>query len=130
MSPPKTPELIGQIKRICFFSPLRVVLTGKQIAACGGIPTKQILMKKLLSTFLIRLMLCSAFTGCSEGSKLNPDDPVTLTMWHVYSEQIDSPMNRLSAKFNKTVRAEKGIIINVTMMFNTFQIGQKLLNAG
>ena len=75
-------------------------------------------------------MLCSAFTGCPEGSKLNPDDPVTLTMWHVYSEQIDSPMNRLSAKFNKTIRAEKGIIINVTMMFNTFQIGQKLLNSG
>ena len=87
-------------------------------------------MKKLLSFLLIGLMLYSAFTGCSGRSKLNPDDPVTLTMRYVYGEQIDSPMNRLSAEFNKTVRAEKGIIINVAMMFNTFQIGQKLLNAG
>ena len=75
-------------------------------------------MKKLLSFFLIGLMLCFAFTGCSDKPKLDPDNPVTLTMWHVYGEQADSPMNRLIEEFNKTVGAEKGIIINVTLMSN------------
>ena len=86
-------------------------------------------MKKLLSFFLIGLMLCFAFTGCSDKPKLDPDNPVTLTMWHVYGEQADSPMNRLIEEFNKTVGAEKGIIINVTLMSNASQIGQKLLDA-
>ena len=72
-------------------------------------------MKKLLSFFLIGLMLCFALTGCSDKTKLDPDNPVTLTMWHVYGEQADSPMNRLIEEFNRTVGAEKGIIINVTM---------------
>lgn len=86
-------------------------------------------MKKLLSFFLIGLMLCFALTGCSDKPKLDPDNPVTLTMWHVYGEQADSPMNRLIDEFNKTVGAEKGIIINVTLMSNASQIGQKLLDA-
>ena len=86
-------------------------------------------MKKLLSFFLIGLMLCFALTGCSDKPKLDPDNPVTLTMWHVYGEQADSPMNRLIEEFNKTVGAEKGIIINVTLMSNASQIGQKLLDA-
>lgn len=86
-------------------------------------------MKKLLSFFLIGLMLCFALTGCSDKPKLDPDNPVTLTMWHVYGEQADSPMNRLIEEFNRTVGAEKGIIINVTMMSNASQIGQKLLDA-
>ena len=79
-------------------------------------------MKKLLSFFLIGLMLCFAFTGCSDKPKLDPDNPVTLTMWHVYGEQADSPMNRLIEEFNHTVGAEKGIIINVTLILSLIHI--------
>ena len=62
-------------------------------------------------------------------TKLDPDNPVTLTMWHVYGEQADSPMNRLIEEFNETIGLEKGIIIDVTMMLNASQIEQKLLDA-
>ncbi len=86
-------------------------------------------MKKMLSLFLAWLMLWTGLAGCCEQGQLSPNAPVTLTMWHVYGEQADSPMNRLIEEFNKTVGAEKGIIINVTMMSNASQIGQKLLDA-
>ena len=67
-------------------------------------------------------------SGCSK-SNLNPKDPITLTMWHVYGEQADSPMNQLIDEFNSTVGKEKGIIIDVTLISSTAQIGEKLLNA-
>ena len=86
-------------------------------------------MKKAISLILAGLLLLLSLTGCSQKTKLDPDDPVTLTMWHVYGEQADSPMNRLIAEFNETVGLEKGIIIDVTMMSNASQIGQKLLDA-
>lgn len=38
-------------------------------------------------------------------------------------------MNRYVEDFNRTVGKEKGIIINVTLMSNASQIGQKLVNA-
>ena len=86
-------------------------------------------MKKMLYFFLAGLMLCLGLAGCADKPNLDPDNPVTLTMWHVYGEQADSPMNRLIEEFNKTTGAEKGIIINVTMMSNASRIGPKLLGA-
>lgn len=86
-------------------------------------------MKKALSLILAGLLLLLSLTGCSQKTKLDPDNPVTLTMWHVYGEQADSPMNRLIQEFNETVGLEKGIIIDVTMMSNAAQIGKKLLDA-
>ena len=78
----------------------------------------------LTATFAMMMLL----SGCSK-SKLNQKDPITLTMWHVYGEQADSPMNQLIDEFNSTVGKDNGIIIDVTLMSSTSQIGEKLLNA-
>lgn len=90
-------------------------------------------MKKLFSillAFTITLGGVIGFGGCSnEKTLLDPESPVTLTMWHVYGEQADSPMNRQIEQFNNTVGKEKGIIINVTLMSSATYIGQKLLDA-
>ena len=65
-----------------------------------------------------------ALAGCG-GSKtlLSPKDPTMLSIWHVYGEQADSPMNRLLTEFNDTVGREKGILLNVTNMTNSAAIG-------
>lgn len=76
----------------------------------------------------LSLMLITV-SGCSSNTLLDADEPVTLTMWHVYGEQADSPMNRLIEEFNRTEGREKGIVINVTLMSSTAQIGEKLLSA-
>ena len=85
-------------------------------------------MKKIFSLLLIFIISLGCFSGCKK-SELDKNKPVTLTMWHVYGEQADSPMNRLVEEFNQTVGLEKGIIINVTGMSNASHIGKKLLEA-
>lgn len=90
-------------------------------------------MKKLLSIILIVIVTLSGIIGLSGCSRnktlLDPNNPVTLTMWHVYGEQADSPMNKQIEEFNQTVGKDKGIIVNVTMMSSASLIGQKLLDA-
>lgn len=88
-------------------------------------------MKKTITILLATLMLILPLQlgGCAEKTLLDPRDPVTLTMWHVYGEQADSPMNRLIEEFNSTVGRERGVIIDVTLMSSTAQIGEKLLAA-
>ena len=68
--------------------------------------------------------------GCG-GSKtlLSAKDPTMLSIWHVYGEQADSPMNRLLTEFNDTVGKEKGILLNVTNMTNSAAIGSQLQDA-
>ena len=84
--------------------------------------------RKLFLLLLIFSISICCLSGCKK-SELDKNKPVTLTMWHVYGEQADSPMNRLIDKFNETVGMEKGIIINVTAMSNASKIGEKLLDA-
>lgn len=85
-------------------------------------------VKKNFLILLIFSILVCCLSGCKK-SELDKNKPVTLTMWHVYGEQADSPMNRLIDEFNETVGMEKGIIINVTAMSNASKIGEKLLDA-
>lgn len=85
-------------------------------------------MRKIFSLLFIFSVLLFSFSGCKK-SELDKNKPVTLTMWHVYGEQADSPMNRLVEEFNQTVGPEKGIIVNVTGMSNASNIGKKLLDA-
>lgn len=70
-------------------------------------------------------------SGCNMLSKtsLDPKEPITLTMWHVYGSQTESPMNDMIAEFNKTVGKEKGVIINITSVSNSSDIEEALWNA-
>lgn len=85
-------------------------------------------IRKIFSLLLIFVILVYCLSGCKR-SELDKNNPVTLSLWHVYGEQSDSPMNRLIDEFNETVGMEKGIIINVTAMSNASKIGEKLLDA-
>lgn len=86
-------------------------------------------MKKMLVLLLALTFALLCFSGCSERSLLNPKNPVTLTLWHTYGEQADSPMNRLVSEFNKTVGKEKGIVISVKLMSSAGKIGGQLAEA-
>lgn len=79
-------------------------------------------MKKLLSLFLIGLILCSVLVGCSDKTMVDPDNPVTLTMWHVYGSQTSSPMNDLIEEFNRTSGKENGVFVKVGLVTNSDDI--------
>lgn len=52
---------------------------------------------------LLLLLLClvTAFSsGCGNKASLDPAKPVTLTIWHVYGNQTNSPFNDTIEKFN------------------------------
>ena len=124
--PYPNPQKVGKIQKSLDF--FQNFLSG---TSCGLLrKTRNLFMKKTLPIIVFICMLALLLFGCDrQETLLNPQKPVTLTMWHVYGEQADSPMNRYVEDFNRTVGKEKGIIINVTRMSNASQIGQKLVNA-
>lgn len=82
--------------------------------------------KKTFIITVLMLILCFA-VGCdfSKEEKL----PVTVSIWHVYGAQTDSPLNDLINEFNETVGKEEGIHVEVTMVSNNKNIHKDILAA-
>lgn len=77
---------------------------------------------------VIFLMIGSMLlSGCTENS--GQEEPITLSVWHVYGGQTDSPLNDLIDEFNETVGAEQGIQLQVTVVSNTNNIHDAVLRA-
>lgn len=83
-------------------------------------------MKKLFTLFLIGALLLSLLSGCSDKQTHNPENPITLTIWHVYGNQTSSPLNDAINEFNNTVGQDLGILINVTMVTDSNTIDDVL----
>ena len=86
-------------------------------------------MKRFLFIMFAMALALWGLAGCGETTALDPDDPVTLTMWHVYGEQADSSMNRLVEDFNATLGQERGVVVTVTNVTSTSKISQQLQQA-
>lgn len=71
------------------------------------------------------LLLCA---GCS-GAMNKEETPITVTVWHVYGGQSDSPLNDLINRFNQTVGKEQRINVQVTSVSNTNTIHELVLAA-
>ncbi len=82
-------------------------------------------MKKLFALILSLTMLCGILSGCSK-SILDPNDPVTLNMWHNYGGDMQETMDALIDEFNSTVGKEKGIVINVTAISSSSELNKSL----
>ena len=63
-------------------------------------------VKKGLSVILI-LTVLGACMGCASNSEGKKEEPVTVTLWHVYGGQTESPLNDLIDEFNQTVGEEE-----------------------
>ena len=85
-------------------------------------------MKRILTILLIAVLMCG-LTGCATKTLLDPENPVTLSLWHVYGEQADAPMNRLVAEFNATVGKDAGVVVRVDNVTSTSKIGYQLMDA-
>lgn len=81
---------------------------------------------KSLAVVFVMLGILLGLAGCK---KQEAEEPVTITIWHVYGAQTDSPLNDLIEEFNKTVGQEKGIRVEVTMVSNNKNIHTHILAA-
>ena len=78
------------------------------------------MLARLFSLLFLALFTAgSLLLSACRDSVLDPDDPVSLSFWHVYGAQTDSPMNRLVREFNQTVGQKEGVVVNVTSLSNS-----------
>ena len=83
-------------------------------------------MKKILSRLALGLLaagLALCLAACGEKTA----EPMTVTLWHVYGGEVDSPLNRFIDEFNQTVGAEQNIRVQVGSVSNTNTIHESVL---
>ena len=85
-------------------------------------------MKRIFTGILCLALLVVSFSGCSS-SLPDAENPVTLTMWHVYGSQTHSPLNTAIDEFNRTVGYENGITVDVVSVTSSSAIDQSLAAA-
>lgn len=85
-------------------------------------------MRKISIKCFLLLGLAAILSSCSE-SPFKSSEPTSLTFWHVYGGQTDSPMNTLVEHFNQSVGRENGIVVNVTSLSNSTDIHFALVAA-
>lgn len=84
-------------------------------------------MKRVISLFLSLLLLAGMLSGCATSSvKLDPKNPVTVTMWHNYGGDMQQTMDTLIDEFNSTVGKEQGIRIDVTAISSSAELNESL----
>ena len=74
-------------------------------------------MKRIFTLLLSLCVLLLA--GCGSDKSLNPDKPVSVTIWHVYGNQTNSPFNDLIDKFNASEGKKQGVIVKVESVSRT-----------
>jgi len=109
---------------MCFFE--KIDNSGEMIAG-------RTVMKRMFALMIAGSMLLLMLSGCVGTDRrktlLDPNNPVTLKIWHVYGEQADAPMNLLIDEFNDSVGLEKGIQIVVSNVTSTSKMLAQLLDA-
>jgi len=86
-------------------------------------------MKKFIAMFICLALMMPCISGCSKQTEPSPENPVTLTMWHVYGSQTTSPLNTVIDNFNQTTGKENGITINVVSVTSSSAIDKALSSA-
>ena len=71
--------------------------------------------KRWIAAVIAGTMMLSLLTGCGakqeEPVKLDPNNPVSLTIWHYYNGGQQAAFDQLVEEFNATVGSEKGIYV-------------------
>lgn len=68
-------------------------------------------MNKLAAPLCLTAIFAASLTGCGGKSPLDPDNPVSLTVWHYYNGSQQAAFDALVEEFNDSVGREKGIYV-------------------
>ena len=84
------------------------------------------MIRKFFVFLLTTICMMSHLTGCTPTDRPSSENPVTLTIWHVYGSQTKSPFNTAIDEFNNTVGKENGITVNVVSVTSSSAIDKAL----
>ncbi len=88
-------------------------------------------MKKSILS-LVLIFFISVMAACSpvnNDAMLNPDKPITVTLWHYYNGQTKESFDRLVAEFNETIGTEKGIVVDAQSQGDVNQLATAVFDA-
>lgn len=83
-------------------------------------------MRRIIAIIICLAIIIPCLSGCSQQNAPSPENPITLTMWHVYGSQTTSPLNTIIDEFNRTLGKENGITINVVSVTSSSAIDKAL----
>lgn len=86
------------------------------------------LFKRFRKKILIGLAAVLCLSGCQTKEEI-PDEPIHVSVWHVYGGQSDSPLNDMIDEFNADVGREMNIQVETKMISNTNNIHDDVLAA-
>lgn len=93
-------------------------------------------MKKWNTAVLLAALSASVFTGCGASAKdgtvtvkLDPDNPVSLTVWHYYNGAQQATFDTLVEEFNATVGKEEGIYVEGYSQGSVYDLEQAVQSA-
>lgn len=90
-------------------------------------------MKKRLKPLLCLLLSVCLLAGCQQQNKheklLDPDEPVTLEIWHYYNGPQQLAFDELVQEFNETLGREQGIVVQAYNQGNVNDLIGKVLDA-
>ena len=85
--------------------------------------------KKQIALLIVIIFLTTLISGCNDRDGLDPNNPVTLTLWHNYGQQMGESIGALLNEFNTTVGADKGINIQISYVADSREINERLMMA-
>gem|GEM_PF-3195712 len=83
----------------------------------------------LALVLLFGLCSCGGEDVAPSGVRLNPKNPITITIWHYYNGAVMNAFDQQVKVFNETVGLEKGIIVQGNGMGNVGELQDAVLAA-
>jgi len=93
------------------------------------------MIKKYKMLWIIGFILLTVLflEGCSQDigndESLNPDKPITVTVWHYYNGNIKKEFDELVSEFNETLGVEKGIVVEAKSQGDVNQLATEVFDS-
>lgn len=89
-------------------------------------------MKKIVRTGLL-CFLCLFMTSCNmlpaQNKSLDPDNPITVTVWNYYNGTVKDRFDELVLEFNDTIGTEQGIVIEAQSYGDVNELADALFSS-
>lgn len=91
---------------------------------------RSVMNRKIGAAAISAAALAMVFSGCGKSEHgLNPDHPVTITVWHYYNGVQQQAFDRMITEFNETVGSEKGIVVQAFSQGSVNELLTKVTDA-